>query len=92
MNFVSVPLSGFFSPSDTDMNRVLADLQNPDLLPILIHCQHGEDRTGLAVGLYRVLVQNVAPKDAYQEMLDHGFHPLLLGLKDYFEDRTGFDP
>lgn len=45
-----------------------------------VHCERGQDRTGLIVGVYRVKVEHWTKADAYQEMLKHGFHPILRGL------------
>ena len=45
-----------------------------------VHCQHGQDRTGLVVGAYRVRVNRWTKDAAYREMASHGFHPLLRGL------------
>ena len=44
-----------------------------------IHCKNGHDRTGLAVGMLRVL-SGWAHEAAWREMLDRGFHPELIGL------------
>ena len=46
----------------------------------LVHCKNGHDRTGLAVGFIRVLVDQWSKKRAYEEMIARGFHPELLGL------------
>lgn len=53
-----------------------------------IHCLHGEDRTGLVVALYRILVQGWTVKRAKQEMYDNGFHRILFGLDKAFYDLT----
>ena len=45
-----------------------------------IHCEHGQDRTGLIIGCYRVWTQGWDKEKAWQEMLDRGFHEALLGL------------
>ncbi len=45
-----------------------------------VHCEHGEDRTGLIVGCFR-LSQGWTKNDAYSEMLAHYFHPALQGLQ-----------
>lgn len=45
-----------------------------------IHCSHGQDRTGLVVGLYRVRREHWTKAAAWAEMSAHGFHPLLRGL------------
>ena len=90
MAFVSIPLSGLLSPKSEDMDRIEALLEDTKNLPVFVHCQYGKDRTGLAIGLYRVLAQKWTPKAAYEEMLDLGFHSILFGLKNYFESRTGY--
>lgn len=55
-----------------------------------IHCLHGEDRTGLVVGLYRLSEGTNAPA-AYQEMLRHGYHPALRGLTKFWQSQTSGD-
>lgn len=50
-----------------------------------IHCEHGQDRTGLVVAAYRIST-GTSKKDAEKEMLSNGFHKVLHGLWDYFED------
>lgn len=51
-----------------------------------IHCEHGQDRTGLIVGIYRIQVNHWTKQKAYDEMLTHGFHKILHGLDDFWED------
>jgi hypothetical protein len=91
MKFVSEPMSGFWWPDDAQVNRVLAMIADPTKQPILVHCQHGQDRTGLIIGLYRVFYENEKPAAAYKEMLSYGFHKLLVFLNHYYEYRTGWD-
>lgn len=45
-----------------------------------VHCQHGQDRTGLVIGAYRVRSNHWTKHAAYEEMVSHGFHPILRGL------------
>jgi hypothetical protein len=56
-----------------------------------IHCLHGEDRTGLIVGLYR-LTEGTNKAAAWQEMTNHGFHPALRGLTEFWDDRSAAFP
>lgn len=90
IRLASQPLSGFFAPSDEQIDAILAELENPANQPILVHCLHGQDRTGLIVGLYRVFHESWQPQYAYEEMLNRGFHTYLLGLDNYFHQRTGW--
>lgn len=89
MQEILLPMSGFWSPQDAKVNLALAALQNPKLRPIFVHCLHGQDRTGLIVGLYRVEAENWAPELAYSEMRQLGFHPELFLLDRYFKERVG---
>lgn len=85
------PMSGFWMPKDASVDRALNALDRTNLRPIFVHCQHGQDRTGLVVGLYRVFAEHWQPAHAYQEMKQLGFHPVLMFLNHYFERRTGWD-
>ena len=70
----------FVKPSETDLRTALYYLESGTL----VHCTHGQDRTGLVVGLYR-LKHGASKEAAYKEMLEHGFHPELHGLHEYWE-------
>jgi protein tyrosine/serine phosphatase len=52
---------------------------------VLVHCTHGQDRTGLIIGLYR-LNEGWTKDAAYKEMLVHHFHSSLHGLHEYWEN------
>ena len=90
LNEVSVPLNSFKEPHDLDVQRIFRVLTDPAFFPVYVHCRHGQDRTGLIVGLYRVIEQDWKPKDAYAEMLQKHFHTSLFGLDLYFARETGF--
>jgi len=49
-------------------------MADPGNRPLVIHCQHGADRTGALVALYRVVVQGWSKADAVREMDEGGFH------------------
>lgn len=51
-----------------------------------VHCEHGQDRTGLVVACYRVKAMGWTKADAEKEMLEHGFHKELHGLHEYWEN------
>lgn len=41
--------------------------------PILVHCWHGSDRTGIVCAAYRIAVQGWSPEKAGEELLDERF-------------------
>ena len=88
LQFVTKPMSGHLSPDDQEVSEILALLNDPGNYPIFIHCQLGEDRSGLIVALYRVFTQKWTAADAYQEWVKDGFHTQLTALKNYFDQKT----
>lgn len=84
IDLMPIPLSGIFEPSDGDMNEIESLLADSTDQPLFIHCLHGEDRTGLAIGLYRVKHEHWDTSRAYDEMKANHFHTLLVGLDHYF--------
>jgi protein-tyrosine phosphatase len=64
----SVPMSGISAPSFEQVDRALEVLTDPALpRPLLVHCLHGEDRTGLVVAAYRAAIEGVDPATAAAE-------------------------
>lgn len=89
IKFFSYPINPFATPNTELVDQVLTHLQDPNLYPIYLHCNHGRDRTGLLMGLFRVELQGWAAGDAYWEMVDMGFRTVLAQLDKYFKQRTG---
>jgi protein tyrosine/serine phosphatase len=52
----------------------------------LVHCTHGQDRTGYVIGKHRVLHDGWTKAAAYSEMRAHNFHWELHGLEDAWQD------
>ena len=91
IQLISRPMSGFSPPNDAQVDGTLAILADPQNRPIFVHCKHGQDRTGLIIGLHRVFNEQWTPAQAYEEMKELGFHPELVFLKHYYEEKTGYD-
>lgn len=91
MQSISIPLPGFGAPSDADVAKIQALLKNESLRPLLLHCAHGEERTGLQTALYRVNVNGWSPQRAYSEWKAYGFHTWVYPMKNYFEDASHTD-
>ena len=58
---------------DEDVVRFLKLVTNTNAGPILVHCQHGADRTGTMIAIYRMTVQGWNKEDAIREMTEGGF-------------------
>ena len=55
--------------------------------PILVHCLHGADRTGLVIAMYRILFQNWPVQDAKDEMTSDtfGYHEAFANLPELLD-------
>ena len=73
---------------DKDVKQFLDLVRNPNNQPVLVHCKHGADRTGVMVAVYRVVEQGWSKGDAIAEMTHGGFgyHTIWTNLIRYIED------
>lgn len=72
---------------ETDVVRFLKIVRNPNNQPVLLHCKHGADRTGMMTAIYRIVEQGWRKQDAIAEMAQGGFgyHPIWSNLIRYIE-------
>ena len=64
--------------------RVIADAEKP----ILIHCWHGSDRTGVVAAMYRMVFQGWSREAAIDEFMNggYGYHKRFYpNIEDYLE-------
>ena len=67
---------------DAQVIKVLRAIQAAEAKgPVLMHCKHGSDRTGLMAAMYRVVVQGWSKEEALGEMTQGGF-----GENSHFKD------
>ena len=97
MKFLNFPMSAVLQVTPEREINVLAALDalvDPANHPVFIHCQFGNDRTGLIVALYRVFHQGWHPDQAHAEMVEKG-HSGVTGtvitaaMDEYFFRKTG---
>jgi len=75
-------------PEEKEVVRFLQIVTNPRRLPVLVHCQHGADRTGTMIALFRVAVQGWSKEQAIKEMTEggYGFHGIWKNLVNWIND------
>ncbi len=75
-------------PEAEDVKRFLAIVRDPKRQPVLVHCQHGADRTGTMCAIYRIVVQGWTKEEAVREMREggYGFHEVWKNLPVWIDD------
>jgi protein tyrosine/serine phosphatase len=76
------------APTQKQVATFLSTLKNPAKRPVFIHCQHGADRTGAMVGIYRETHDGWDFPRTYAEMRRYGFKPFLTELKNAVKERA----
>jgi protein tyrosine/serine phosphatase len=73
-------------PEEKEVARFLRLVMDESRGPVLVHCQHGADRTGLMCAVYRVAVQNWTKDAALKEMTggEYNFHGMWENLLKWF--------
>lgn len=74
-------------PEHEEIVRFLQIVNDPRRQPVLVHCQHGADRTGTMVAVYRIVVEGWSKQDAVAEMTSEpfGFHRVWRNLPKWIE-------
>jgi len=74
-------------PEREDVVRFVRLVSDPKRAPIFVHCQHGADRTGLMIAIYRMVVQGWSRQDAIRELREggYGFHEIWQGIIEFLE-------
>jgi len=71
-----IGLSAVETPSEGDVRQLLHFMTHAPR-PVLIHCQGGADRSGLAAALWKVVVDGISPEKAREQLsIRYGHLPL----------------
>jgi protein tyrosine/serine phosphatase len=75
-------------PEEEDIIRFLQIVTNPKRTPVLVHCQHGSDRTGTMCAVYRIIVQGWTKEEAVREMIEgsYGFHDVWAKIAPWINN------
>jgi len=60
-------------PEERQVVKFLEIVTDSKRTPVLVHCQHGADRTGTMCAVYRIAVQGWTKEEALREMTEGGF-------------------
>jgi protein tyrosine phosphatase (PTP) superfamily phosphohydrolase (DUF442 family) len=82
MEFSWLPMDGLAKPSIGQLDQALAYIADPAHQPVLVHCLHGSDRTGMVIAAYRIKYQLWPVDQARHEMYQYG-HSIFLSWWDH---------
>jgi len=84
LGYVEIPCHAWHAEEE-DVVAFLKAISDDAKGPFFVHCQHGADRTGMMIAIYRVVCEGWSKDEAIDEMTkgDFGFHPLWTGLPAY---------
>lgn len=72
---------------DWQIAQALVEIEKGNLYGnVLVHCQHGSDRTGLVIAMYRIIYQHWPIEKAELEMKQggYGFHGIWKNIGHFF--------
>jgi len=90
MGYLHAPLNSLEPitlDEDKAIDEVLEFMHNKNNQPLFLHCEHGADRTGLLVALYRVKYEKVDIETARKEWIRNGhnkLHQIFTGDLDVY--------
>ena len=87
LELLRVPMAAWLIRDD-DVIAALRILRRRDAAkPVLVHCWHGSDRTGLVIAAYRIVCQNWTVDDAVSELQNGGFghHAIFNNITGYLK-------
>jgi uncharacterized protein (TIGR01244 family) len=86
MRYFSVPMESLGRPTDEQINRILALINDTQNAPVFVHCNHGRDRTGTVIACYRISREGWTSKQAKEEARRYGLSRFEFGMSDYISD------
>lgn len=90
MGYLHAPLNSLepiTAEEDKAIDEVLEFMHDKNNQPVFIHCEHGADRTGLLVALYRVKYEKMDVEKARKEWIANGhnkLHQIFTGDLDVY--------
>ena len=96
MRFVHIPVSGWSPPTIEQVAEFLSLFRGEPQQRIFVHCRFGDDRTGVFVATYRMLIEKWPAEQALNEMYYFGFngfwHPSMKSFIRDFPSRVKSSP
>jgi protein tyrosine/serine phosphatase len=86
LRYFNIPLGRWSRPDDKEIEQVLSVINTPENQPVFVHCQHGADRTGVVIAVYRMAHDGWSSERAKNEAKHYGLKAWQFGIKNYIDD------
>jgi uncharacterized protein (TIGR01244 family) len=83
MRYVHVPLHGRETPTQADIDKAFAVMDDKSQWPVFVHCREGKDRTGMIIACYRMSHDGWSNERAHQEALSCASRSLTGAMDRY---------
>ena len=83
MQYVSVPMTGMTPPTEAQITKILALLEDGKSGPVFVHCNRGADRTGAVIAVYRIDHDHWDNGRALKEALSFGMSPFQESRQNF---------
>jgi protein tyrosine phosphatase (PTP) superfamily phosphohydrolase (DUF442 family) len=94
MHYVNVPMTGLTPPTDAQITKILALLEDTQSGGVFVHCRRGADRTGVVIAAYRIDHDHWDNSRALKEAMSCGMSFFQLPRQNYiwhFQPRTNVE-
>lgn len=86
LRYFNVPMSSWGRPSDEQVERVMALIDDQRNWPVMVHCRRGSDRTGAIIAVYRIQHEGWTAGQAITEAKKYGLAGIQFRKKEYISD------
>jgi protein tyrosine/serine phosphatase len=86
LRYFNVPFKRLGKPTDAQIERALSLMAAPENGVVFVHCEHGSDRTGTVIAVYRIGHDGWTREQAKREAKRYGMKFWQRGMKSYIDD------
>ena len=83
MQYVIVPMTSLTPPTEAEITKILALLEDDTAGAVFVHCKSGADRTGAVIAAYRIDHDHWDNSRALKEALSFGMSPFQLPRQNF---------
>jgi tyrosine-protein phosphatase SIW14 len=91
MTYINVPMTGLTAPTEAEMTKILALLEDTTTGPVFVHCKRGADRTGAVIAAYHIDHDKWENDKALKDAMAHSMSFFQLPRQSFirkFQPRT----